>query len=233
MEKLFKVLFLLFLSVLIVNASAMAVTTAGTGLQDFFNSNGWGLDADDDQMTMPDSWMLTNASGATNMIFYHEGLNDNGYVFGIYSIADLQEATVFDDTDTPLGKAVVSFDAGKALTVQYWNDGGLLIDADEYNFTGLEFGFWIGDGLNKYYSDANRNDINNNGITGEEEDLALLVYNADPGSYVFAGDLHGAGVFFDIVIQAESIKPVHTPLPPSIVLLGTALLGFVRFQRKK
>ena len=233
MEKLIKVLFLFFLSVFIVNASAMAVTTGGTGLQGFFDSNGWGLDADDDQMKMPDGWMLTNASDAINMVFYHEALNDNGYVFGIYSIADHQEATVFDDTDIPLAKAVVSFEAGKALTLQYWNAGGLLIDVDDYDFSGLEFGFWIGDGSKKYYSDANRNDINNNGVTGEEEDIALLVYNADPGSYVLAGDLFGSGEFFDILVQAGSVKPVHTPLPPSMVLLGTALLGLVSFHRKK
>jgi hypothetical protein len=231
MKTFIKVLVLLFLSAFIVNASAMAVTTVGSDLQDLFNSYSWGLDADDDQMEIQGGWMLTNASGASNMVFYH-GV-PNGNEFGIYSIADKQEATVFGSDDTPIAKAVVSFDAGDAIVVQYWNAGGLLIDVDNYGFTGEKFGFWFGDGTNRYYSDAGRNDVNKNGIFGEDEDIALLVYNADPGSYVFAGDLNGDKDFFDIVTQAESIKPVHTPVPPSIVLLGTALIGLVSVNRKK
>ncbi len=231
MEKLIKVLVLLFLSAFIVSASAMAVTTAGTDLQDFFNSNAWGLDADDDQMENRGGWILTTASGASHMVFYH-GVPD-GNEFGIYSMADKQEATVFGSDDTPIAKATVSFDAGDVIVVQYWNAGGLLIDVDNYRFSGQEFGFWIGDGANKYYSDAARNDVNKNDIFGEEEDIAFLVYNADPGSYVFAGDLDGDKNFFDIVTQAESIKPVHTPLPSSIVLLGTAILGLVSVNRRK
>jgi hypothetical protein len=232
MKTFIKVLVLLVLSAFIVNASAMAVTTAGTGLQGFFDSKKWGLDVDDDQMETQGGWMLTNASGASNMVFYH-GVPD-GNEFGIYSIANrLEEATVFDSKDIPIAKAVVSFDAGDAIVVQYWNEGGLLIDDESYRFTGEKFGFWIGAGTNRYYSDADRNDVNNNGIYGEEEDIAFLVYNADPGSYVFAGDLNGDKDFFNVVTQAESIKPVHTPVPPSIVLLGTALIGFVSVNRKK
>jgi hypothetical protein len=207
----------------------MAVPITGTSLQDVFDSKAWGLDADDDQMAMHKGWKLTNASGASNMVFYHEHIQD--MAFGIYSIAGLQEATVFEAGDTPSAKATVSFDAGTVIIVQYWNADGLSIEHTSSVFTGQRFGFWIADGTNKYYSDANRNDIDGDTIFGEQDDIALLVYNADPGSYVFAGDINGNKDFADIVTQVESITPA--PEPASMILLGIGLICLAGIIRKK
>jgi hypothetical protein len=229
MKKFIKVSAIIFLVQFIVSASAMAVPITGDALQDFFDSKGWGLNAEDDQMTANHSWSLTNASGASHMVFYHE--NPSDISFGIYSSAGLQEVTVFDDKDTPVAMATVSFDAGNILVVQYWDAGGLLISNAFHAFSGENFGFWIADDTNKYYSNEKRNDVNNNNIFGEEEDIALLVYNADPGSYVFAGDIDGNGTFANIVTQAESIHP--SPEPASMVLLGIGLLGLAGLARKK
>jgi hypothetical protein len=229
MKKLIKVLVLHFLSFSILSATAMAVPITGTSLQDFFDSKAWGLDVDDDQMAMHKGWKLTNASGASNMVFYHEHIQD--MAFGIYSTADLQEATVFDADDAPLAMATVSFDAGNVIIVQYWDSNGLFIEHTSSAFTGKTFGFWIADGTNKYYSDANRNDIDGDTIFGEQDDIALLVYNADPGSYVFAGDITGNRDFTDIVTQAESIIPA--PEPASMILLGIGLIGLAGILRKK
>jgi hypothetical protein len=229
MKKSIKVLGIIFLLHFIVSTSAMAIPITGTVLQDIFDTQGWGLNAANDQMPGNHNWSLTNASGASNMVLYHE--SPSNIEFGIYSIAGLQEATVFDDSDTPVAKAVVSFDAGETLVVQYWDAGGYFLDKDTYAFSGETFGFWISDGTNRYYSDANKNDVNNNGISGEEEDIALLVYNADPGSYVFAGDIDGKKTFANIVTQAESILP--SPEPASMVLLGIGLLGLAGVTRKK
>jgi hypothetical protein len=229
MKKSIKVLAISFLLHFIVSASAMAVPISGTALQAFFDAQGWGINAVNDQMPGNHNWSLTNASGASNMVFYYE--NPSGMTFGIYSTAGLQEATVFDDSDTPIAKAVVSFDGGETLVVQYWDAGGYFLDKDTYAFSGETFGFWISDGTNKYYSDANKNDVNKNGTFGEEEDIALLVYNADPGSYVFAGDTDGDRDFANIVTQAESILP--SPEPASMVLLGMGLLGLAGVTRKK
>ena len=229
MKKAIKVSVIIFLLHFIVSASAMAVPITGDALQDFFDAQGWGLNAANDQMAENHNWSLTNASGASNMVFYYE--NPSGMTFGIYSTAGLQEATVFDDSDTPVAKAVVSFDAGETLVVQYWDAGGIFIDDDTYAFTGETFGFWISDGVKTYYSDPNRNDVDGDNIFGEEEDIALLVYNADPGSYVFAGDTDGDRDFANIVTQAESILP--SPEPASMVLLGIGLLGLAGVTRKK
>jgi len=232
MKKLIKVLVVIFLSHFIVSVSAMAVPiTDPTILQGIFDDYDWGLNAENDQMTAHHSWSLTNGSGASNMILYHE--NPDSIEFGIYSTSGLEEATVFDGSDSPVAKAVVSFSSAGALIVEYW-DANLLpdpIEAVTYNFTGETFGFWIGNGTNRYYSDQNRNDVDGDGIFGEEEDIALLVYNADPGSYIFAGDTDGDKDFANIVTQAESILP--SPEPASMVLLGIGLLGLAGVARKK
>ena len=77
----------------------------------------------------------------------------------------------------------------------------------------------------------NLNDVNGNSITGEEEDIALLAYRADDGSYIFAGDLDKSREFANIVTHAESIKPV--PEPATMILFGLGLLGVAGVGRKK
>lgn len=212
---------------------ATPVSIVGDDLQTILNQ--WNLDDEDDQMTMPAGWVLTNASGASNMVFYNE--NPDGMEFGIYSTAGLEEATVFDGSDTPVAKAVVSFDAGNNVVIQWWDNSSVLIPSEisSIAFTGQTFGFWIAETVGgvttKYYSDADRNDVDGDAIFGEEEDIALLVYNADPGSYVFAGDIDGTGSFHNVVAQAESIKPV--PEPATMLLLGCGLIGLASFGRKK
>jgi hypothetical protein len=228
MKRLSKVLVLLFLSLFVVSASAMAVPITGGNLQGILDT--WTLDANTGQMPMPDGWTLTNASSASNMTFYYE--NPDTLLFGIYSTAGGEKATVFGDFNTPVAKTIVEFEAGESVVLNYKDgDGNAVGDFVRYDFTGQTFGFWISDGTNTYYSDAGLNDVNDNGIYGEEDDIALLVYNADPGSYVFAGDLDGSRDFDNIVTQAESIKPV--PEPATMILFGLGLIGVAGFGRKK
>ncbi|MCP4117651.1 MAG: PEP-CTERM sorting domain-containing protein [Desulfobacteraceae bacterium] len=233
MKKCLKVSLLLFLSLFIVSASAMAATTTETDLQTIFDSKTWVPDPQTAWMTMPGAWTLPTASGGFTMTFYHE--NPNGMEFGIYSTDLQEEATVFDSFDTPKATAVVSFSLETAWVLQFWDADALVKDIyfDHYDFTGKKFGFWFGDGKNKYYSDASRNDLNGDNIFGGKEDIALQVYKAGNGSYVFAGDIDGDKDFDDIVVQASSIKPVSTPAPTSMLLLGLGVLGLIGITRRK
>mgnify|MGYP003574009452 CR=1 FL=1 len=231
MKRFSKVFALLFLSVFFISASAIAVPISGTALQDVINANGWNFNAQNDQMTMPDGWTLTNGSSMSSMTFYKE--QPDGMSFGIYSTANpAQEAIVFDGSDTPETRATVYFHGGDAVVVEVFdNDNPITPETNMYAFSGEIFGFWISYGSTKYYSDENLNDVNGNSITGEEEDIALLAYRADDGSYIFAGDLDKSREFANIVTHAESIKPV--PEPATMILFGLGLLGVAGVGRKK
>jgi len=224
MKRFSKVLVLLFLSLFVVSASAIAVPITGGDLQSVLNR--WNLDDETDQMEMPEGWVLTTASSGSNMTFYYE--NPDNLLFGIYSTAGGEEATVFGAINTPVAKSVVSFDPGEILVVNYKDANNNLLATKEYDFTGKAFGFWISDGSKKYYSDAKLNDFDGDGVGG---DIALLAYKADDASYVFAGDLDGTGDFDNIVTQAESIKPV--PEPATMILFGLGLIGAAGLGRKK
>jgi hypothetical protein len=227
MKRLSKVLVLFFLSLFVVSANAMAVPITGGDLGGILSN--WGLDANTGQMPMPDGWTLTNASSASNMTFYYE--NPDNLLFGIYSTAGGEEATVFGALNTPVAQAVVYFKPGEAVVVKYLDGNNQALGQNEYNFTGDTFGFWFGDGSKKYYSDADKNDVDGDNVFGEEEDIALLVYKADDASFVFAGDLDGNREFDNIVTQAESIKPV--PEPATMILFGLGLIGVAGLGRKK
>jgi hypothetical protein len=216
------------------NALATPITLSDSSLQSYFNTTNWELDAVDDQMGMPEGWTLTNGSFGSMMTFYHEDFTED-IAFGIYSLTGEEFAEVFDGGDTPVASAAVGFD-GEAVVTQWYNAGGMMINQKTYSFTGQSFGFYIATGTygeytNTIYSDSNLNDLNGNGTYGEDDDIGLLVYNAAPGSYIFAGDMDNDRDFSDIVTQAESITPV--PEPSTVMLVGTGLLGMIAFGRKR
>lgn len=232
MKKFSKVSLLIVLAVFFMAGNAMAVTVVGNELQTYFDGKPWNLNAQNDQMTMPEGWVLTTASTASNMTFYKEQTAGN-MSFGIYSTANFEEAVVFDASDTPETRASVEFYNGNSIVVERFDNNVPVIPAETelFAFTGETFGFWISNGTNKYYSDADLNDVNKDGVFGDEIDIALLVYEADNGSYVFAGDINGNKDFATIVSQAESIKPV--PEPATLVLMGLGLFGLAGFGRQK
>jgi hypothetical protein len=220
----------LILALSTVTATADSISLSDTTLQEWFNGNGFGyIDAADDQMSMPQGWTLTSGSTASNMTLYLEDPSEN-IAFGVYSLTGGELAEVFNPADTPKAAALVSF-LGDVMVMQWLDSGGSIIpEVQSYDFTGQSFGFYIatggygnsGDGYTKIlYSDSDKN--------GGE--AALLAFNADSGSYFFAGDIDGDSDFSDIITHAESIKP--TPEPTTMLLLGIGLAGFGAFGRKK
>ncbi len=224
-------LMLLFVGIL-PNAYAIPVSLSGDSLQTFFNTESWGLNATTDQMAMPSAWTLTTGSQGSDITLYKDSSN---IAFGVYSMYN-ELAEVFDGNDTPVAAAILSFTGSNALTVQWLDNSNLSLGSSTYQFTGSSFGFYIATGTygnytSIYYSDPTKNDINNNNITGEDADVALLAYNIAPGAYVFAGDIDNDRDFSDIVTHAESIAPV--PEPATIILFGTGLIGFAGTMRRK
>jgi hypothetical protein len=243
MKKLSKTLIITVLSVFLVAGSAMAlpvntrpVALFGESLQDQFDgdSYGTGISAADDQLTTA-YWTLTQGSIASNMTLNFEADPSSVYAvaFGIYDLStELHLAEVFAVGNTAVASALVSFN-GNATVLQWKDSGDNSIALNEYPFMGTTFGFYIAEGI----YDATAEDYGYSNVLFSDDTMnegsgaALLVYNADPGSYIFAGNIDGDGDFCDIITHAESIKPI--PEPATMLLLGSGLIGIARFGRKK
>ena len=245
MKKLSKIIIITVLSVFLVAGSAMAipvnnrpVALFGESLQDQFDgdSYGTGISAADDQLTTA-YWTLTQGSITSNMALYFEDdpSSENAVAFGIYDLStELHLAEVFAAGNTAIASANVSFNNNStALVIQLFDVGEVAIALNKYTFAGTTFGFYIAEGI----YDATAEDYGYSNVLFSDDTMnegsgaALLAYNADPGSYIFAGDIDGDGDFCDIITHAESIKPI--PEPATMLLLGSGLIGLARFGRKK
>ncbi len=216
-------------SVGLMSGSAMAIALSDSNLQDFFTTKGWNIDAANDQMENVAGWALTTGSTAVGSSFWLE--NPNDYIFGLYSTTGMEQVTIFDALDTPVASATVTFAGSNALVVQTLDAGGFLVDVDVYDFSGTTFGFFAEDTDTTIYSDKFLNDLDNDGVYGEDDDIGMLVYNADPGSYLFASDMDGSRSFSNMVTQAESMKPI--PEPATMLLFGAGLITLAGINRKK
>ena len=246
MKKLSNFLIITVLSVFLIAGTAMALPVndrpvdVGDCLQEEFDkySYGTGISAADDQLTTA-YWTLTQGSIASNMALYFEAdpSSENAVAFGIYDLStEPHLAEVFAAGNTAIASANVSFNNNStALVIEMFDSGDLLdpIVTNVYPFMETTFGFYIAEGI----YDATAEDYGYSNVLFSDDTMnegsgaALLAYNADPGSYIFAGDIDGDGDFCDIITHAESIKPI--PEPATMLLLGSGLIGLARFGRKK
>ena len=205
------------------SALATPIILSDTSLQDFFDSQGWSINAADDQLPMPAGWSIAETSAQASFTFWEPNPNP-GLAFGIYSLAGGERAEVFDAGDTPVAAAVVYFQdvsGMEAVRIQTQDAGGGFIDVGLYGFTGTAFGFYL---ANADYSTVLYSDPElNNGQT------AMLLYNPGPGQYIFAGDIDGDEDFSDMITQGESIIPE----PASMLLFGIGLIGLASLGRRK
>jgi hypothetical protein len=222
MKKNLKVLVFSILVLFLMTGTSMAIVLTDTSLQDFFDSQEWTIDAENDQITMPEGWMIAETSAQGSMSFFRE---TSEIAFGIYSIADGQLAEVFDFGDTPVAAAVIQIN-GDAVVLQTLDGGGSPFEFQTYSFTGEAFGFYIAQGFFGAYTKVLYSDP----LLNSGEEVALLSYNPSPGQFLYAGDIDGDQNFSDIVAQGESIFPI--PEPATMLLVGTGLIGLAGAGRK-
>jgi hypothetical protein len=129
--------------------TAITIQAMNGLLQDFFTSQGWTIDAENDAMSMPASWMISETSFQGSMSFWRE---TSDIAFGIYSIADGQLAEVFDVGDTPVAEATVTIGGGSSIVIQNYNANNVMIDVDLYSFNDEAFGLYIAEGRFRAYT---------------------------------------------------------------------------------
>ena len=240
-----KSMILLFLSVFLLSANAMALSSL-TALDNVLNGiavdGNIDIDVNSDMINDngDSTWEITGSgmSAATFIIELAGFASSN--TLGIYDSSDpTKRVLLFGGVDTAGSQAVISIKADGSV-YRNLEDTGI-------DFAGNSFGYYldatVGSGnINSiFYSDTNLN------ADGLDHMLAYQGTNSEdvrlpglaPGEwtdneFILAfEDLLGGGDFDydDLVVMVESVQPV--PEPGTMFLLGSGLLGLAAARKKR
>jgi hypothetical protein len=186
------------------------------------------------------TWQIGGAGGALATLIIELAGFANSNIFGIYDLANPSSMVqIFNGAATSGSQAVVSILLDGSVTVNFGDTG--------VDFAGNAFGFYLdstanaanGGGL--FHSDTS---LNSDGLdhmyayqgTGD----TIQVGGFAPGpwlsnEYILAWEDLVANVadrdYEDMVLIVESVRPV--PLPPAVLLFGSALIGVTAIARRR
>ena len=185
------------------------------------------------------SWAISGSglSGLTLIIELAGNASTNS--FGVYDTANMDnKVELFDGAASAGNQVVMTILADGSVITNVAVDSGV-------NFTGNNFGFYLDTASNgTFYSDTPLNlDTTDHMLayrgTGDVVQLPGLAAGTwTPNEFVLAWeDVSGSrGADFDFndfVVMVESVEPTVVPVPASIWLFSSALLGLVGVARRK
>jgi len=198
-------------------------------LQQILDNNFGGINAANDQQTAGVFATAGNppfsASNYPTLLAEFSG-NADIHTFGLWSATDtngpINTAQIFSGPAVPGAMAQVVWNNATSGTI---TSGG-----NTTNFTGISntfFGFYYQFGNTTLYSYDALNTPQAVGGFNDAHTAAILAFKTLSGdAWIFACDDLGVEPDYnDLVVKVESIHAV--PLPPSVLLMGSGLLGLV------